>query len=252
MADRLLLESGSPDGYLLEDGSGVLLLDAIAGGIALVQPEVTGSTTGALTFTMVLGSLPTTGDTLIASISSDANETPSGGGVTTWALADFGAAHTEVGVWYGVVDTTPNATVTVTRSSAVIGVGTLSEWGAVLTPSPLDQHSPSAGTASTTIATSSITPTQDAELVYATASYNGAANPSAGPTNGLTGLTTASCGGATNRHVASGYVVQPTAAAVSSGWTIGTSTWDAVIVSFKATPPAVENPMPYVGGGYYG
>jgi len=25
MADRLLLESGTPDGYLLEDGSGVLL-----------------------------------------------------------------------------------------------------------------------------------------------------------------------------------------------------------------------------------
>ena len=30
MADRYLLESGAPDGYLLEDGSGVLLLDAPA------------------------------------------------------------------------------------------------------------------------------------------------------------------------------------------------------------------------------
>lgn len=28
MADRYLLESGAPDGYLLEDGSGVLLLEA--------------------------------------------------------------------------------------------------------------------------------------------------------------------------------------------------------------------------------
>lgn len=27
MADRLLLESGAPDGYLLEDGTGVLLLE---------------------------------------------------------------------------------------------------------------------------------------------------------------------------------------------------------------------------------
>jgi hypothetical protein len=27
MADRYLLESGAPDGYQLEDGSGVLLLD---------------------------------------------------------------------------------------------------------------------------------------------------------------------------------------------------------------------------------
>ena len=28
MADRLLLESGAPDGYLLEDASGVLLIEA--------------------------------------------------------------------------------------------------------------------------------------------------------------------------------------------------------------------------------
>ena len=27
MADRYLLESGAPDGYLLEDGTGVLILD---------------------------------------------------------------------------------------------------------------------------------------------------------------------------------------------------------------------------------
>lgn len=32
MADRYLLESGAPDGYLLEDGSGVLLLEQQAGG----------------------------------------------------------------------------------------------------------------------------------------------------------------------------------------------------------------------------
>jgi hypothetical protein len=31
MADRLLLESGAPDGYLLEDSSGVLLLEAVSG-----------------------------------------------------------------------------------------------------------------------------------------------------------------------------------------------------------------------------
>jgi len=34
MADRYLLESGAPDGYLLEDGSGVLLLEG--GGILLL------------------------------------------------------------------------------------------------------------------------------------------------------------------------------------------------------------------------
>ncbi len=30
MADRYLLESGAPDGYLLEDGSGVLLLETVS------------------------------------------------------------------------------------------------------------------------------------------------------------------------------------------------------------------------------
>lgn len=32
MADRLLLESSATDGYLLEDGSGVILLEGVATG----------------------------------------------------------------------------------------------------------------------------------------------------------------------------------------------------------------------------
>ena len=38
MADRYLLESGAPDGYLLEDGTGVLLLEAAAGGGGTITP----------------------------------------------------------------------------------------------------------------------------------------------------------------------------------------------------------------------
>ena len=41
MADRYLLESGAPDGYLLEDGSGVLLLEQQAGAtFVLHAPQV--------------------------------------------------------------------------------------------------------------------------------------------------------------------------------------------------------------------
>ena len=43
MADRYLLESGAPDGYLLEDGSGVLLLEQTAD-TALANPESGGLT----------------------------------------------------------------------------------------------------------------------------------------------------------------------------------------------------------------
>jgi hypothetical protein len=37
VADRYLLESGAPDGYQLEDGSGVLLLEGVA---AVVTPPL--------------------------------------------------------------------------------------------------------------------------------------------------------------------------------------------------------------------
>ena len=41
MADRYLLESGAPDGYLLEDGSGVLILegdvDVIIEGLSKIE-----------------------------------------------------------------------------------------------------------------------------------------------------------------------------------------------------------------------
>ena len=36
MADRYLLESGTPDGYLLEDGSGVLILE-VAGAEVFIE-----------------------------------------------------------------------------------------------------------------------------------------------------------------------------------------------------------------------
>lgn len=44
MADRYLLESGAPDGYLLEDGTGVLLLETVASEVffAMTQQIHTG------------------------------------------------------------------------------------------------------------------------------------------------------------------------------------------------------------------
>jgi hypothetical protein len=40
MADRYLLESGAPDGYLLEDGTGVLLLEVVAADVNAQQDIV--------------------------------------------------------------------------------------------------------------------------------------------------------------------------------------------------------------------
>lgn len=60
MASRYLLESGAPDGYLLEDGSGVLLLEQ--------QPLVTltGTVTTALNANIVSG-----GKTIILTLTND-------------------------------------------------------------------------------------------------------------------------------------------------------------------------------------
>ena len=44
MADRYLLESGAPDGYLLEDGSGVLIIDQQLPAEAVVNPSVKETT----------------------------------------------------------------------------------------------------------------------------------------------------------------------------------------------------------------
>ena len=70
MADRYLLESGSPDGYLLEDGSGVLLLETTgftvsldAGSLSLTGQNVTLSYSGPQ-ITISPGSLTLTGQTL--------------------------------------------------------------------------------------------------------------------------------------------------------------------------------------------
>lgn len=41
MADRYLLESGAPDGYTLEDGTGVLILEAA--GATIVGAGLSGS-----------------------------------------------------------------------------------------------------------------------------------------------------------------------------------------------------------------
>src|SRR5678816_458371 len=44
MADRYLLESSATDGYLLEDGSGVLFLDAASVALSGTSPNTTWST----------------------------------------------------------------------------------------------------------------------------------------------------------------------------------------------------------------
>lgn len=67
MADRYLLESGAPDGYLLEDGSGVLLLDPFFKHTQATIYNGT-STVGVLTGTASLTNNPSIGDVICVAV----------------------------------------------------------------------------------------------------------------------------------------------------------------------------------------
>jgi hypothetical protein len=111
MADRYLLESGAPDGYLLEDGSGVLLLDAVTG--PQIR-EIVSAWSNSAQITLNL-SLAEIGDTVLL-IHADnfytlANlNAPGGTAVSSWAEqtgtgipVDGGTNDNHARVWKGTV-----------------------------------------------------------------------------------------------------------------------------------------------------
>jgi hypothetical protein len=101
VADRYLLESGAPDGYLLESGSGVLLLEAVAGDVTVSPSGVSSST--------AVGSASASGSAVVS-----ATGVASAGNVG--AVAVSGAATVSAS---GVSAAWSVGTVTVTTGSSV-------------------------------------------------------------------------------------------------------------------------------------
>lgn len=103
------------------------------------------------------------------------------------------------------------------------------EWHGLLDAAPDDTDTNSA-TASTTVTTNSVTPATAHSLTVAT--YASVLNSFAsGPINSYTALTATGGTGAFQREA---YLVQSSASATSTGWTISIDNWAACIAVFRA------------------
>lgn len=112
MADRYLLESGAPDGYLLEDGSGVLLLE----GVSALTAD----------FAQTLGALTSSAT---ASVATEADLAQSLGAVSLSAAAVAKLAAAAENTLGAVVATGAAGAVVAAAFSQTLGAVTLSAAG---------------------------------------------------------------------------------------------------------------------------
>lgn len=201
--------------------------------IALVR-QATNTASGVASCVVTI-TAPNAGNALIAFIgyTSSASVTSVSGGGVTWvkAASDTGTTNEGCDIWYGLGSSGVGTSVTVTMPGVNTGIQVnVAEFSGVIASSALDQTNSTAAGISTAPLSNSITPAQNNELVVALLSA-GASNTTAGPTNGFTALTQAT----NNGFVAPAYIVQTTAGAVTTGWTLAASTgWNVNVASFKA------------------
>lgn len=135
MADRYLLESGSPDGYLLEDSSGVLSLEPPVPVVTFFETPNWSALTGTRAIT-VTGAVA--GDKLIACMGGDrfstaitatgASTTAGPGTTGSWSHVEQQLGTTNTGfAAIEQADVTGDGTLTVTLSRTQ--AGNVSSWG---------------------------------------------------------------------------------------------------------------------------
>lgn len=206
---------------------------SVVGSAATVVQTASNHADTGTSLVLTLGAAPTVGNTLVLGFAGN-NGDCSGivqTGVTWTKINPFG---TNFGgsTWLGTaVAGGASATITLTYASGR-GLALVEERSGIVTASALDQIGSANGT-STQIASGSVTPTQNNETIFAV----GVAFKvfSAGPTNGFASATGSPVASATfNLAVAT--LQQVAAAAVSTGWTIVSDTWDGGIVSLKTQP----------------
>lgn len=264
MADRLLLESGAPDGYLLEDGTGVILMQVPAADApdVMVRVGTTATVTSPLftsgvstsptgqsvtasqgTVTLAVSSAASPG-TQVATASqgtaapvADSTVSPSG----QEAVSAQGTASVATGIdvlptgqeattAQGSVALTVDSTVSPTGQEAVTAQGTASA-SAGMVVSPTGQEATSAqGTVSLT-ASSTVSPTGQA----ATASQ-GTATAEGGAVTSPTGQAASTAQGTVTLVVSSTIAVSGQEATAAQG---------TASASGEEPPPAAPTPIPY-------
>jgi hypothetical protein len=227
-----------------KDGPGI---DAAAIQIRPVQ-QGTASNPSSLTLVVTMPAASTTGDTLIAAISTDSNITSvvsvSGGGVGTWQQI-VAVAGTNGGVcdppatgcirgalWWGTVGAAGGQNVTLTFSGTADNLGaSITEWSGIATLDTFTKAGPTKD--SSAVSSGMVTTTLPNELVFAMGAWDNASTPSTPgpPTNGFTELLDATG----TSYAAPAYLIASAPGMESTGWTLSAQTkqWIGIAAAFK-------------------
>lgn len=182
---------------------------------------------------VVLDTVPRAGNTLILwGGATGSTTTPTGGGVTTWLVIKSFGVSSAADLWYGIVDTTPSATITYNLSAAARCTAKVEEWSGRL---KLDTAINASAT-STTIDPGTITTNQGETLYVALGViFN---TISTGPTDGFTDETTVV---SASFSMGAGTKFQDVRGTAHPTWTCTSSAWEAAVASMM-----VVAPTPYV------
>lgn len=206
---------------------------------ALVQ-QATSSISSGTSITTTFGSNPHSGDMLVLTLggnpTSSTISSVSGGGVT-WTKAVSSNSNRDAEIWYGLNSSGSGKTVTSTLAVACSGICivNLSEWSGVVTSSAIDATASKHGNSVILVPSPTSTTANANDLIIATERGATASALTAGPTNGLTALSSAS---SSNGNSAYGFVVATGSYATSWTFTASTS-YDSVISAFKATTSTI-------------
>lgn len=203
----------------------------------LIQQQINNKNATGTSLTVTLPALPKVGSTLIMTTGMGDQtlsvSTVTGGGVATWTRlvknAGSATSGSTVEIWEGPNSNGSNAAVIITTTAGIEMGANVSEWRGLFYNMPDvsvntsvgSSVSPVSGTASTLAS-----PT----LVFGAAYYKNTTTPSAGPTNGFTALTNTAVTTLATLVVAYKVVASP--GSTSTGWTISTSNWGGVLISF--------------------
>ena len=190
---------------------------------AFVRQAVNTQSAG--TTVVVTITAPTAFDTLVCFTYSNAGDVSgvTGGGVTTWAKLKGPGPISSVwnNIYWGVVDTTPSTSVTVTATSGFIlaNVAEFSGRSIGADASTSQANGPSAAP--------SVGPITATRGCIYLANLTTGLSITAGPTGGFTALTNATVSG---RSCQGAYLIAPAPSAATCGWTTGSSgSWDMTI-----------------------
>lgn len=195
---------------------------------ALIQ-SAAGSVTSGTIITVTMSAVPTPGNALLLATANNGGTVVS---VTqtnvTWTVGRAGGSTEDIELWVGTVSTSPGSVITITQPTAR-GVAIVEEWSGLASSSLVDQTAQASGSG-VTISSGSITPSVSSDLIFgASIAFGSPGAPSGGYTaDPLSPALSASFA------LSVGWLDQTAAAGTSTTWTIGSTTWDGIIMSIKA------------------